>query len=306
MLCVGVQREDAMREQSPSLFPSAHSGSAARLTQRQEVSPSEGRAAGQSSVNHQSKINTSDDLVGKGGNETPAFERSFLRRDLSGHSWQCTELGINPVEVCPLLLCTHIVGSVLLSKDPRAAVGSGSASFPGQEKDDLQVTMQQNSRKKNTPPTQGNNWPLALGCLYTDASWLLSVQLLWIHGKHQPRPGAGSKVQELNDAFDSSLTCGAGWSSNNQIRGGLPFYISQGKRHHGGSFLKIECVKPGPEYLTSLSRHTGEQQAPALQAELLHKSLGWQGCTDISVSRARSCSWWHRQHCLADISLHVD
>lgn len=75
-LLVGVQREDAVREQSPSLFSSARSGPAAGLTQRQEVSPPVGRAAGQGGVNHQSKINASDDLVGKGGNETPALERT--------------------------------------------------------------------------------------------------------------------------------------------------------------------------------------------------------------------------------------
>lgn len=106
-------------------------------------------------MNHQSKINTSDDPVGKGGNEAPASEGNILRRDLSGINclfiafpgnvlnceqtqWKCV----------PLLLCTHMVRSVLLSKDPRAVVRSGSASFPGREKDDLQVTMQQNSRKK--------------------------------------------------------------------------------------------------------------------------------------------------------------
>lgn len=43
-------------------------------------------------MNHQSRINTSDDLVGKGENETPAFEKNILRRDLSGLSWQCIEL----------------------------------------------------------------------------------------------------------------------------------------------------------------------------------------------------------------------
>lgn len=82
VLRVRVQREDAVCEPSPSLFPSACSGPAARLTQRQEASPPAGKAAGQGRVNHQSKINTSDDPVGKGGNETPAFERNILRRDL--------------------------------------------------------------------------------------------------------------------------------------------------------------------------------------------------------------------------------
>lgn len=43
MLHVRVQREDAVPEQSPSLFPSARSGPAARLTQRQEVSPPVGK-----------------------------------------------------------------------------------------------------------------------------------------------------------------------------------------------------------------------------------------------------------------------
>lgn len=89
MLRVRVNREDAMCEHSPSLFPSAP---AARLTQRQEVSPPVGKAAGQGSVNHQSKINTSDDLVGKGRNETAASERNILGKGLSGLSWQCDEL----------------------------------------------------------------------------------------------------------------------------------------------------------------------------------------------------------------------
>lgn len=41
---VRVQREDAVcEEQSPSLFPSALSGPAARLTHRQEVSPPVGK-----------------------------------------------------------------------------------------------------------------------------------------------------------------------------------------------------------------------------------------------------------------------
>lgn len=88
MLRVRVQREDTVHEQSPSLFPSVCLGPAARLTQRQEVSPTVGKAAGQGSVNHQSQTDTS----GERGKLYTAFERNILRRDLSGLSWQCIEL----------------------------------------------------------------------------------------------------------------------------------------------------------------------------------------------------------------------
>lgn len=123
MLRVRVQREDTVHEQSPSLFPSVCLGPAARLTQRQEVSPTVGKAAGQGSVNHQSQINTSDDLVGKGGNDIQHLRGTSSEGIYQGSPGNVLNCEQTQWKCVPLLLRTHMVRSVLMSKDPRAVVG---------------------------------------------------------------------------------------------------------------------------------------------------------------------------------------
>jgi len=83
---------------------------------------------GQGSENHRSEINADDDPVENlmGGNETPAFEEKPHQKGF-----------IRPFLVVFTTANKPIMRSVPLSKDPKAVMGSGSASFPGQEKDDL-------------------------------------------------------------------------------------------------------------------------------------------------------------------------
>lgn len=120
MLRVRVQREDTVHEQSPSLFPSVCLGPAARLTQRQEVSPTVGKAAGQGSVNHQSQIDTSGERGKLYIQHLRGTSSEGIYQGSPGNVLKCEQTQWKCV---PLLLCTHMVRSVLMSKDPRAVVG---------------------------------------------------------------------------------------------------------------------------------------------------------------------------------------